>query len=307
MKGPAPAPIELARDQPAGSAVRAVLAPELAVWRSARTVLRAGEDVEVLHDARVALRRARTVLRQMRAVLPRSASTDLARRMRWIRSASAEVRDLDILLESLAELGRAGAPRQRGDLALLEERARAERARTGRRFQRALASERCAALAVAWQAFLRSGATGKRARAPLGTVLARRLARRHERVLELRTLTLRSPPEAFHELRIQCKKLRDLADMFRSVLPRKLARGVERDFKRLQAALGDAQDAHVRGRLVRRLAHGALRVAPRWVLADFGARERRARAEGLRCLKAHARGNVRKQLDAWVRKAKRSK
>ena len=84
--------------------------------RTCRATL-ADADLEFLHDFRVAIRRTRSVLREMRGVF---APDDLERvraSFKWLQDQTSATRDLDVYLREFEELrsdgsrGDAGRPR----------------------------------------------------------------------------------------------------------------------------------------------------------------------------------------------------
>lgn len=65
---------------------------------------RAGEDVEYVHQLRVATRRARAAVRVFESLLGRKQRRWLTRQLRQLRRAANDARDLDVLLQRLLEL-----------------------------------------------------------------------------------------------------------------------------------------------------------------------------------------------------------
>lgn len=266
-------PAELSPDTPASEAVRGVLRTSRAAWLAELDSLREGGDPERLHDARVALRRTRSLLRQMRAVLPAASTKTLARELRWLGLETSAPRDADVLLEELERrTARWPGPMRRaaGELALL---LREERARKHERLRATLDGARHRALEAAWERFVaprarpRSGAGA----APIGPVAAKRIEALHERLLEhAGELGPDSPPDEIHELRIACKNLRYLIDAFRGLFPADEAAAVLEAVRRFQSALGSAHDAHVWSEALARLserAHAGVRAIPAALIA----------------------------------------
>lgn len=90
---------ELSSKLPGDAAVKAVLQRLLQVMeRNEAGILAAAAD-ESLHDFRVAVRQTRTLLRQLRGVLPAAAVSDYRRRFKWLGSISTAPRDLQVYLE----------------------------------------------------------------------------------------------------------------------------------------------------------------------------------------------------------------
>jgi triphosphatase len=93
-------PTDIGPDVTLGELAYAVLRRQLAVLRAKEPGTRLGEDVEELHDMRVATRRLRAALDLFVDVLPVRATT-FRNELGWMASALGTVRDLDVQLEAL--------------------------------------------------------------------------------------------------------------------------------------------------------------------------------------------------------------
>lgn len=96
--GPKAAPMELAADIPMPEAFRAIADTCLRQFRRSEFLLADGDE-EAVHQARVALRRLRTILTVFKGMLADDAFGRLAGGLKWLASALGHVRDLDILLD----------------------------------------------------------------------------------------------------------------------------------------------------------------------------------------------------------------
>lgn len=255
-----------------------ILRAQLVLLRANDAGLRQQRDAEFLHDARVALRRMRSLIGQLGSILARSERDFLGPELRWLASCTGPARDLDTLILEL----RLTEPELRADLgpALLElegARARAQAALVAQ-----LDSERHAVLRERLQAAfgMRTNPTlaGKRALEPFARVLAKRLRRRMRQVAtRAGNLAPSSPALDLHELRIACKKLRYLLECCRGLVPRDALAGVTARLKALQGALGTVQDAEVHAQLVRQHLLASEALGPRAHLALGRFLERSAR------------------------------
>jgi CHAD domain-containing protein len=231
---------------PAGDAVRTVLRRLLQTMRANEEGVRNDLDPEFLHDFRVACRRTRSCLRQLRSVLPARDVERFSRELKWLGGITGPMRDLDVYVLKLDEY-RSDIPDQRDDLQPLEEFLLGRRASELRRLVRAMDSTRFAGLLSDWSAFLdqEHGAGGNGAR-PIVDVAPSRIERLHGRVLKKgRKLGRSSPIEKFHRIRIECKKLRYLLEFFRSLYEPGVIEPLLRELKRLQDNLGDLNDLQV--------------------------------------------------------------
>ena len=108
--------VPLAYDQRADAAATAVLRRLLDVIGENTDGAISGEDPEHLHQLRIAVRRSRTVQRQLHAGLPAGGAARLSREFRWLQQATGPARDLDVYLEDLDALRAMLPEAMRGDL-----------------------------------------------------------------------------------------------------------------------------------------------------------------------------------------------
>lgn len=240
----------------AWSGLGRIVRAELAVLRHERAGLRADEDAEYLHDTRVALRRLRSLLGQMKGVLPHDEQRELVEGLRKLAGCTGPARDLDTLLFEL----RMAEPDLAADLGPIVTVLEAERARLQVELVAQLDSPRAVELERRLQAAFgarRTGPAGPRADWPFALLIEKRVRRRLRRLraCAARVRARSSPPE-LHELRIDCKKLRYLLECCRGRVPPKVLEACVAPLKGLQSALGTVQDVEVQGRTLRELALG---------------------------------------------------
>jgi CHAD domain-containing protein len=243
---------------PLERAVRSLLARELGALLAEREGLEADRDPEPLHRARVALRRSRTWMRQLRRELP-GEYRQLARETARVARRGGTLRDLDLLLEWLEGQEGSLGPRGATTLDRLTSEVRRRRKRARATWRRCWTSARTADLIERWSA-LTSQTPLDRASPPVGRVVRERLIHRHVRLLEMaERVTPGSPAADFHALRIECKKLRYLLEGFAGLFDPQDIPVVLDALRRLQGALGDANDAEVQLRWLDELGHALAR------------------------------------------------
>ena len=182
---------------------------------------RSNLDSEFLHDLRVACRRTRSALTQIKEVFPPAVVEEYKERFAWMQQVTGPVRDLDVYLldfdayqQSLPEPMRAGlTPLKDFLLTLYDE----EQARLGKE----LSSSRFSSLMKDWLGFLEAPVPERsavpNAMRPIKDVADERIWRMFRRVgKEGRAIAADSPAEDLHELRKSCKKLRYLSVVNRS-------------------------------------------------------------------------------------------
>ena len=216
-------------------------------------------DPEFLHDLRIAVRRSRVVLANARQVLPTEILDDARDELAWLAGLTSSPRDLDVFLLEWAKytdlLGADVAPRLQPVRDLIERR----RIDGHVVLERGLRSARAATLMTSWQAWLAempvSDNLPERAGRPLGRLVAKRIARAHELLLERgRLIGPDTPSEQVHDLRKDAKRLRYLLECFGSLLPKGARKQSVKRLKVLQDNLGEHQDADVHVHMLRAVA-----------------------------------------------------
>ena len=257
-----------------GTVAYAALRSQLAIYLANEPGTRLGEDIEALHDMRVASRRMRTGLRLFAAALPH-ALVALGDDLRWVAAVLGEVRDLDVQLESLAP--QADALAAPGDLDPLVARLEAMRTSARKHMLTALHSPRHEALVEALTEKLRAGVTTTKGERPALTTLPPLLRKRHRRLRRAaRALDRRSPDSAYHAARIRAKRLR-YATEFVAGLYGRPARRLIAVLKDAQEELGRGQDATIAIERLRALAAAEPALPPATLFAMGRLAERQAR------------------------------
>jgi len=216
--------------------------------------LRQDLDIEFLHDLRVALRRTRSLLREL-AAEPEIAATDaLQEELAWLGGRTGPCRDLDVLTEALpGYVRRLRADACHGIEPLVGE-TRRRRSEAHAELLDDLASGRCRTLLATWGTFARE-LTRSRAGRPVRDVADERIEAVAARTLEKAAeVDEASPDRTIHRLRIRCKRLRYLLELFRSLYPAGDVDPVVATLRRLQDRLGTFQDLSVHGDLLRAIA-----------------------------------------------------
>ncbi len=256
-------------DEPLGAAGRRLLGRQLFRFEAHLPWALRDLHPEFVHDARVAVRRARTLLRLAGPALGPKRAESLRGELRWAAALLGEVRDLDVFLEVLERYLSALPPGVPVPQTLVERLAEDRRAAlaalregfSGRRLQRLLA--RLRRLVQSPPPRRRRGASAERA----GDAARRIAGRQVRKALKAADSLGPSPsPEALHRLRILFKRARYALEFFREVLPEEAAECIEAAVA-LQELLGTHQDAVVAvGRL--REAAGRSALPPGELLAS---------------------------------------
>lgn len=244
--------VPLAHDQRADAGAVAVLRRLLSVIGDNIEGSISGADPEHLHQLRIAVRRSRTVQRQLQDVFPVLELPGYRSEFRWLQQATGDARDLDVYLEDLDSLREMLPAAARSDLDPLVPVLVHSRMTACAEMTRALRSERLLNLFEDWDRLLeglvalpledRPAATQ-----PLGAVAGKRIRKVYKRIVRMgRLIDAGSPPEAYHELRKKGKELRYLLELFGvKLFDEEAVTPLVRSLKGLQDVLGRHQDREV--------------------------------------------------------------
>lgn len=243
-------PADLRPEMRADLAAKRILRTQLEMMRAQEPGMRENLDSEFLHDFRVAVRRSRSVLGQLRGLFPERAIQGFRRDLSWLGTMTGPARDLDVYLLHFLQLETAVPEFMRADLAplraLLEQRAMAAHKSLVHR----LNSARYRKFTARWDAFLRKPVprqpTASDALQGICSLAGKRIWKLYRRVLEDgRAMGDQPPAEAIHELRKRCKKIRYLTEFVAPFHPREALKKPLKGLKALQNQLGAFQDAEV--------------------------------------------------------------
>jgi CHAD domain-containing protein len=216
-------------------------------------------DTEFLHDLRVAVRRSRTVLREVKHAFEPDALATQRDALKWIQAITGPTRDLDVqLLEWHGLLSGLPQPSQDG-LEPVRVLLKRHRAAAFRALKREL---RGAAYRGAWadyRAFLagKQGPARDRpdAKRPIPEVAGGRIVAVYDRMVDMGgAIDESSPAVALHDLRKRGKELRYLLELFGDLWPSGVVKPMVKSLKGLQDVLGVHQDREVQADHLRGLA-----------------------------------------------------
>ncbi len=252
------AQVPLEPDLPTHLAMRRIHRQLLDTIRRNEDGLRRDLDSEFLHDFRVAVRRTRSALSQVKGVLPAGPVDHFRKEFAWLGGKTGRLRDLDVYLLKLDDY-RASLPEQVAEgLGALEELLRGKQKREHRRVARMLGTRRYRRLLSEWETFLADQETPDTppgGLAPVAEVARDRILKAHAKVVKKgRAIKTSTPDEKLHRLRIDCKKLRYLLEFFRDLYEPKDIGKVIGALKGLQDNLGDFNDLSVQQGAMERFA-----------------------------------------------------
>lgn len=252
--------LELESGMRADQAARRILLRLLDILEANEAGARAGTDTEFLHDFRVAVRRTRSALTQIKGVLPLRTVNHYKTEFAWLGQVTTPVRDLDVYLLNF-DTYRASLPASaRADIEPLRDFLIRHRRIEYQAMVKSLDSSRYRRLVNNWREFLRRPVPNRSslssATRPVLEVACERIWHIYQRALKQgRAIGVDSPEEALHELRKTCKKLRYLMEFFQSLFPPRRIKSPIRALKALQDNLGEYQDCTVQIETLKRFSH----------------------------------------------------
>lgn len=236
---------------------------------------RNGSDTEFLHDFRVAIRRTRSALAQIKGVFPQRTINRFKDVFAWLGQLTSPTRDLDVYLLTYDDYRNSLPSSAQNDLEPLRGFLLKHQKIEHGKLVAGLDSARYRKALKDWRAFLETRvpqrSTLANAKRPVHEVAGERIWRVYRRVLkEGQAIHPDTPAEALHELRKTCKKLRYLMEFFQSLYPAGDIKSLIRVLKALQDNLGNFQDFEVQVMTLKQFSHQMMEegaVAPETLMA----------------------------------------
>jgi CHAD domain-containing protein len=243
---------QLVPEMRADEATRVILQFLLETMRRNEEGIRKDIDTEFLHDFRVAVRRTRSALTQIKGVFPADViernKIDFSR----IGGFTNRLRDLDVYLHNeVAYRAMLPAALQESILPLFTY-LRGRRSEALEEVRDGLDSKEYARILHDWESFLyaplSNAEAAPNAARPVLDLASQRIYNRYRSIVKVGNKILdNSEDDLLHNLRIECKKLRNLMEFFASLYPRKKITILIKQLKILQDNLGEINDLYVQG------------------------------------------------------------
>jgi len=241
--------ISLKPDMPARQAGIEIFKQLLVVMRRNESGMINDFDSEFLHDFRVAIRRTRAGLTQIKGILPPEITRTYTKEFAWLGDITGPTRDLDVYLH-YEENYRSRLPQglHEGLYPFFAD-IRTRRQIEWKKLVRHLRSDRYRELMRNWYAYLYGddgGEVSKNSELPIGVLAGKIIFRRYRKIIkDGAAIDPSSPDRHLHSLRIQCKKLRYCLEFFAALFSKDDMRRVVKQLKRLQNNLGDFNDLSI--------------------------------------------------------------
>ena len=210
-------------------------------------------DSEFLHDYRVAVRRTRSALSQIKAVYGDAETSHWKEQFAWLGQITGPTRDLDVYLLKFENYRSLLPEEYRESLEDLKKFLIQKQASEQKKLARSLGTARYKKLLEDYRAFLENSDKGEAANADLAIrdLASQRIWKTFQRIVrEGKAITEDSPAEDLHELRKTGKKLRYLMEFFQSLYPAGDMKKLISGLKLLQENLGDFQDYEVQAQSI---------------------------------------------------------
>ncbi|MFZ2724849.1 MAG: CHAD domain-containing protein [Methylococcaceae bacterium] len=239
-----PLALNLTPAMPAEQAIKLLYAQLLISIKANEHGIIASNDSEYLHDFRVAVRKTRSGLSQLKGILPESISNEYRVFFSELGKLTGACRDLDVyLLIFEKEKTYLSPPLQQAiqplELLLLKKQQQARHD-----LKLLLNSKQYLQKLNTWHHYLDT-LNEKTAPVTIKQLATRRIKKNYRKVLqEGSVITSHSNGDELHELRKSCKKLRYLLEFFQPFYLEKKVKTVLKHLKALQDVLGDIQDSY---------------------------------------------------------------
>lgn len=222
-------------------------------------------DTEFLHDLRVSVRKARSVLREMKRAFPADALQAQRDALRWVQNVTGETRDLDVQLLDWPGLAAKVPPDRQVALEPVHRLVGEHRTRAFAELTTVLKGAEFRERWDAYRAFLARDLDGEMARErtkderaaaarPIAKSAGARIRKVYGAMVEMGgAITDETPAEDLHELRKKGKELRYLLEVFGRLWPTEIVKPMVKTLKGLQDVLGTHQDRAVQVESLRAL------------------------------------------------------
>jgi len=217
-------------------------------------------DTEFLHDFRVAIRRTRSGLGQVKKVLPENIVEKVKKDLSWLGDITGATRDLDVYLLDQEKYMDRLPEKLRPNLHLFFVEIAKQRKEEFKKLVRNLRSIKYRQVVNHWFEYLQEpeqGGKTSNSNRPVIELAREIIFRKYRRVLRNgNAIHSVSPDEDLHRLRIQCKKLRYTLEFFSSLFAASEIKMAIKQLKRLQDNLGMFNDLSVQQDMLRKYLAG---------------------------------------------------
>jgi CHAD domain-containing protein len=216
-------------------------------------------DAKFLHNFRIAVRRTRSALGQIKSVFPRKITSRFKKDFTFVGKLTNLLRDLDVCILKEERYIAALPAMLQDDIAPLFEHLKKIRFNTLQEVTAQLESNRYLHIVNEWETFLTQPhldlSKASNAKVPILNLAQKIILKQYRTIVKAgNKMAKNQEEEELHALRIKCKKLRYLMEFFSSLFPDKEIRKLIKQVKKLQSNLGHFNDMHVQINLLKDIA-----------------------------------------------------
>jgi len=248
-------PVRLHRDMSAHAALKQIAWECLTHLQGNQDMVLHGENIEGVHQMRVALRRLRSALNAFRRIANKQSCADIVEEIRWIAGVLGHARDLDVFVTQtlppvLLQL------LDQPSLILLNKRAEHARQQAYVAVRGALSSQRYHRLLLTLGDWLENERwqESKTVECSVFDIAKTTFAKRRKQLKKHGRLLMHAHPEERHATRIAAKKLRYATEFFICLYPKVKTRSFLKTLSKLLNILGKLNDITITEHIIFHLA-----------------------------------------------------
>ena len=217
--------IKLDPDMRSDEAAKIILRSLLQVMKTNQVYIEKDLDTEFLHDYRVAVRRTRSALGQIKNVFPKETTLRFKKDFSFVGKLSNQLRDLDVYLLKKDAYKALLPSVLRDDIDPLFDYLSNKRSKALKQVVRSFASNKYRQIFQEWEKFLNEpqkyAPTSSNADLSILTLAQKRIYKQYRSIVDSINQILENiDDKKLHALRIECKKLRYLMEFFSSLFSR---------------------------------------------------------------------------------------
>ncbi len=239
---------KLESDMPARVATQKILKNLLEVIKINEQGVIGDIDTEFLHDYRVAIRRTRSALSQIKRVFPAKNVTHFKSEFSKLQKLTNRHRDLDVYLLNESNIKESLPIDLQPGLDTFFKDLSQEKVNEHKKLIKALKEKNYDDLLTSWENFINNNELppSKNSDKPIKKLAAKFIARLYQNILNIgEGIDKNAHNEKLHQLRIECKKLRYLLEFFGNLFPKTSMSFLIKQLKLLQDNLGQFNDLDI--------------------------------------------------------------
>jgi CHAD domain-containing protein len=207
-------------------------------------------NTEFLHDFRVAVRRTRTALGQIKSVFSQETTRKFKKNLAFVGKLTNQLRDLDVFLLKENTYKNSLPIALKDDISPLFEYLKKVRLNALQEVITQLESKKYLQIMQNWETFINkpqlNSPMASMAKVPIIDLAKKRIFKQYRSIVKAGSQIIDNmDEEKLHALRIKCKKLRYMMEFFSSLFPSQKIKFLIKQLKKLQNNLGNFNDMHV--------------------------------------------------------------